>query len=308
MNGLDLILVDDSKRPAKAVYRPGMGPLVAVGGMHVPGDSVRPLAIALETMCEEYGFPSSEEFKWSPGRETWMRKRLTGGTRKEFFVDCLESAAQYGVQGCIVVEDESHRSTSGGDDNHELDVVKLFLERCHGHLEGTNTEAIVIADHPSGGRPAEAEFAATCLRTLRVGTGYVRPDRIAMVLTEDSKNTRLLQMADLIVGCTLAYVAGDDRSAASLFEDHIRDLLRRSPEGRIGGFGLKLHPDRVYLNLYHWLLDDKDFHRYGDPFGIPEANHPYVNDARDPSTTKSLPSQQTSGPTRIGMRRARVWR
>jgi hypothetical protein len=172
---MDLIVVDDSKRPDKAVVRPGMGPLVAVGGMCVPSAAIRPLTLALEQMCDEYGFPASEEFKWSPAKDSWMRENLRGGTRAEFHVDCLRAAARHGARACVVIEDEGRRSTSGRSDDHELDAVKLFLERCHSHLEDTGSEAIVLADHPSGGRPAEAEFVAACLRTLRGGTGYVMP-------------------------------------------------------------------------------------------------------------------------------------
>jgi hypothetical protein len=276
---LDLIVFDDSKRAGNSVPRPGMGSLVAVGGMYVPSDSVRSLAVTLEQFCEEYGFPDDEEFKWSPGRGSWMRENLSGATRTEFLVDCLEAATAHAVQACVVVEDARHRTAAGRGDDHELDAVRLFIERCQGHLEGTETEAILLADHPSGGRPAEAEFAAACLRTLRKGTRYVHPTRVALVVTEDSKNTRLLQLADLIVGCTLAYVAGETRYSPRLFEGHIHGLLRRSEDGRIGGFGLKLHSDRVYRNLYHWLLGDKSL----APF------LPYVNGPLDPSNKKVGP-------------------
>jgi hypothetical protein len=253
-----------------------MGSLVAVGGMYVPGALVRSLALALEELCEEFGFPPSEEFKWSPTRGSWMRENVRGGTQRELYVDCLKVAAEHEVEAWVVIEDVAYRSTTGGGDDHELDVVKIFLERCQRHLDGTDTEAIVLADHPSGGRPAEAEFAAACLRTLRNGTRYVHPTRVALVVTEDSKNTRLLQLADLIVGSTLAYVAGETRRSAPLFEDHIRGLLRRSEEGQIGGVGLKLHPDRVYGNLYHWLLDDRAV----------ASGLPYVNDPLDPGKAK----------------------
>jgi len=253
-----------------------MGSLVAVGGMQVPGASVRSLAVALERICDEFGFPPSEEFKWSPNRNSWMWENIRGGTQRELYVDCLKAAADHDVAAWVVVEDTAYRSTAGRGDDHELDAVKVFLERCQRHLDETDTEALVLADHPSGGRPAEAEFAAACLRTLRKGTGYVQPDRVALVVTEDSKNTRLLQLADLIVGCTLAFVSGESRRSPPLFEDHIRALLRRSGDGRIGGFGLKLHPDRVYGNLYHWLLGDK----------TAAPGLPYVNDPDDPGKVK----------------------
>lgn len=69
---MDLIFVDDSKQSAGKISRPGMGSLVAVGGFHLPGPSVRDLSRELDEICETYGFPAGEEFKWSPNRGSWM--------------------------------------------------------------------------------------------------------------------------------------------------------------------------------------------------------------------------------------------
>lgn len=59
---MDLILVDDSKQ--RKPSRPGMGDLVAVGGLRVPSGSVKALMPTLDETCTEYGFPScKDEFK-----------------------------------------------------------------------------------------------------------------------------------------------------------------------------------------------------------------------------------------------------
>lgn len=242
--------------------------------------------MALEQICHECGFPSrQDEFKWSPSRGTWMRDELKGEERHDFFTACLEAAKDHEATACVVIEDEHKRSTTHRRDDHEQDVVKLFLERSHNHLKGTDTEAIILADHPSGGRPAEAAFAANCLKTIRDGTPWANLSRIALVLTEDSKNTRLLQLADLIVGCTLAYVGGETNYSPPLFENHIKGLLRCETDRRIGGIGLKLHPDITYVNLYHWLLGDMTFWKSGNGFTLPKERHPYFNGPRDPRGT-----------------------
>lgn len=254
-----------------------MGSLVAVGGFHLPGDSVRPLSRELDEICESYGFPSGEEFKWSPNKGSWMKTNLVGAERHDFFTDCLGAAGAHSAQACVVIADENHRTTDRKRTGHELDVVKMFLERSHNHLHGSDTEAILVADQPSGGRPAEAAFVGSCIEHLRDGTSYADLDRVALVLTENSKNLRLLQIADLIVGCTLAFVGGEPKYSPPVFTEHIKPLLREE-EGRIGGVGLKLHADLRYLNLYHWLLGDSH-HLKAD---LPSEAHPYSTSPDQP--------------------------
>jgi hypothetical protein len=285
---MDLVVIDDSKQ--KKPSRPGMGSLVAVGGLHIPSEGVRALERTLEETCKEYGFPShQDEFKWSPSRKSWMRKSLIGEGRGAFFIDCLEAAKEEGAEACVVIEDTSRRSTAGNYGDHELDAVKVFLERTDHHLASTGTEAVLMADHPTGGRPAEARFVAHCIETLREGTQFMDLERTALVVTEDSKSHRLLQLADLIVGCTLAYVSGEDEHSPSLFNGQIKGMLREEG-GRIGGVGLKLHPDFNFANLYHWLLGDDTLWKGIEGQPLPMKGRAYVNGPTDDSLIKAEPT------------------
>jgi Protein of unknown function (DUF3800) len=272
---MDLIFVDDSKQAAKKIARPGMGSLVAVGGFHLPGSAVRALSRELDRTCENYGFPANEEFKWSPNKGSWMKTELVGRERRDFLAECLEAAAEHDAQACVVIADETHRTTERKRTGHELDVVKMFLERCHNHLTGEDTEAILVADQPSGGRPAEAAFVGSCLEHLRDGTAYADLDRVALVLTENSKNLRLLQLADLIVGCTLSFVGGEAKYSPPIFTDCIKPLLREE-QNRVGGVGLKLHADLRYVNLYHWLIEDSHYVKGNVGHPLPSDGHPYA--------------------------------
>lgn len=65
--GVDLFAIDDSKQNKPT--GDGMGPLVAVGGVHVVGDAVRDLELALDALCKKTGFPDGEEFKWVARQE-----------------------------------------------------------------------------------------------------------------------------------------------------------------------------------------------------------------------------------------------
>lgn len=282
---MDLVVIDDSKQ--KKPSRDGMGSLIGVGGFHLPSSSVRNLTLTLDAICDTYGFPSDEEFKWSPDRRTWMRRNLQDARRSQFFAACLSAASQLDVQACVVIEDLQHKTTSGSRNGHEEDVVKVFLERTHHHLQETETEAILLADHPSGGRKAESRFVSNCLENMRNGTEFVSLETIAQVLTGDSKTSRLLQLADVIVGCTLAFVGGEDRYSPPIFTEHIQPLMRSSGS-RIGGVGLKLHPDFSYANLYHWLLGDSHLWKgfVGEP--LPIRGRPYFNGPHDSSAYPPL--------------------
>jgi hypothetical protein len=133
---------------------------------------------------------------------------------------------------------------------------------------------IVVADRPSGGRKNENRFVSGCLDTIQSGTEYVKFDRIALVTTGDSKHARVLQLADVVTGCTLALVSGAGSSFhPGLFDSHVKPLLRQNHYGGIGGTGVKIHPDGRYTNLYHWLFGD----RTAKTRTIPNRNHGYAD-------------------------------
>lgn len=241
---------------------------------------MRTLEQSLKQLCRDTGFPPGEEFKWSPGRDLWMRDNLTGSAREQFFTDVLGLAQNSAVTAIVVVEDKDYQ-TAAGASTHEEDTTCLFLERIHKLLSAKRTEGIVIVDRPGGGRSDEDRFLGSCLETLQTGTNYVYPDRIALsVLSAPSNLIRLLQLADLITSCTLAVVAGEDRYSPPVFAS-IRHLLY-TDRFRIGGYGLKIHPDGRYANLYHWLLGDAWFIRGMTGDSLPLQTRPYSTDPRCP--------------------------
>jgi len=275
---MDFFFADDARQ--RTPSRSGMGPLVAVGGIHVPDQAVGELETAIDNLCDRTGFPPGEEFKWSPGRELWMRDNLVGEDRQAFFIEVLTLAKQYGIKAVVVIEDTGYRTATDAP-NAEEDVTRLFLERAHWQFERAGTKGIVIADRPGGGRADEDSFLAMCLETLQSGTRYVRLDRIALnVLSTPSRLVRLLQVADVVTSCTVALVGGEEQYAPPVFE-HIKPLLP-SNLGRIGGVGLKIHPDAVYANLYYWLLGDQVFVKHGSGIQLPVPSYPYYFDPNTP--------------------------
>jgi uncharacterized protein DUF3800 len=257
--------------------RERMGPLVAAGGLIVPGDAVGPLERDIEAVCRKYGFPAGEEFKWSPRRDQWMYASLVEDNRAQFFTDVLRVSSGHGAAAVVVIEDASQTRAIADSPNAEADVTRLLLERVENRFSAARSDGIVVVDRPAGDRAAEDRFLTTCLETLQSGTRYVKPEHVAVnVLSTPSHLVRLVQAADLVTSCTVAAVAGEARYAPPIFEA-IRPMFP-SELGRIGGVGLKIHPDYVYANLYHWLGRDRDLVRGNSGIPLPTKGRPYADD------------------------------
>jgi hypothetical protein len=251
-----------------------MGPLVAAGAISVLAEKLGNLDRKLDDLCDRYKFPEGEEFKWSPNRRSWMHSALVGPRRQKFFERVLEILGEHGALATVAVEDLWYgRATKAP--SHELDVVTLLLERIEQQCGRASCQGVVVVDRPSGGRAQEDKFSGECLRIAEVGTSYVKPTRIAhAIISADSKRSRVLQAADLVTSCTLALVAGEDTYAPPVFE-HIKPLLDQR-DGRISGYGLKIHPHTSYANLYHWLLGEDHFHYWQMRLKLPTKRFPYA--------------------------------
>ena len=273
---MHFVFADDSRQ--RKPSRIDMRPFVAIGGVHVMDNAFRPLNQALEELCRKAGFPAGEEFKWSPRRDTWMYDTLHEQERRDFFASVLTTAALHAVTATVVMEDMSSGYACARSTTHEHDVTTMFLERTNLALQAANDLGVVVVDRPGGGRPAEERFIGECLDTLTTGTPYVKMERITTVLPGTSHQARLLQLADLVTGCVSARVAGEAKYSRAIFE-MVKPLLRRD-WGRVGGIGLKIHPDWRYANLYHWLLGDDVIFKGGwNGIPLPCDRYPYYADA-----------------------------
>jgi hypothetical protein len=271
---MDLIFADDAVQNKPT--RPRMGPLYGIGGIHIQAKHVRDLERQLDAICQRIGFPDGEEFKWSPGRELWMARNLIDVARRDFFVAVIKLLIAHDVKAIVVIEDSSRGRATTDDCTPLMDVARLFLERVDNQLRRSGRDGLVIVDWPPGDRAAEKTFLADCLDTLQHGTRYVKPQRIALnVLSTHSKMVRLLQAADLVTSCSIATVSGEHRFSPPIFNELKR--LFYEDGGRIGGVGLKLHPDLLYVNLYHWLVGDTYYRRGNTGWELPKSGHFYVS-------------------------------
>ena len=183
-----------------------------------------------------------------------MRANLIGQKRQQFFTEVLDLAAKSDVIAQVMISDSTMGRATKHGDSHEMDVLVMALERFNFVLRGQDS-GLVIVSRPSGGRGNEDEFLFECAEVINSGTNYARFDQLAAnVLTMPPTNSRLLQLADLVVSITTAMIAGYTKYAGLLFPS-VKPLLRAN-FGRIGGVGVKIHPDYIYMNLYHWVLGD----------------------------------------------------
>jgi len=268
---MHFIFADDSvqKRPS----RPGMGQLIAIGGYCVQAERVKQLNSMIEEVCSRYGFPERNIFKWSPGRELWMRDNLREEKRRDFFLDILDLGKKVDIKAIVIIEDKNNSPATDAS-TAEIDVIRLFFERIDWELFKIKEQGIIIVDRPPGDRGEEDDFLLNCLESLQGGTEYINYKRFALnVLSTPSKLNRLLQLADIIVSCSLAAVAGENEFSPPIF-DKIKEMFCKD-SGRIGGVGLKIHPDFRYVNLYHWLLKDSQYHRRKTTIPLPMVQFPY---------------------------------
>jgi hypothetical protein len=262
---------DDSKQNNPT--RPRMGPLLATGGLFIAGDDLASLERSLEGLCHRVGFPANEEFKWSPRRGSWMHHELVEGARREFFAEVLGICSIHHAIAVIILSDSTCH-TPNDRDSHEIFTTKMLIERVNKLAASKGSDAIIITDRPGGGLPAEKKFLSECFDTLRNGTPFVMPTKIAVnPIATDSHLIRALQAADLIVSCTTAFVSGQTTLAPETFEI-LKPMLSRDL-GRAGGVGVKIQPDYKYANLYHWLLGDDLLIKYMNGQSLPIASRPY---------------------------------
>lgn len=270
---MDYIFADDSRVPKPT--RSGMGPIVAIGGLHVGGDAVGALEREIGRLCTSVGLPATEQFKWSPGKkEEFLKEHLKGDARKEFFLSVIRALAASGAVAHVVVVDTTATAASNKASGPEEDATVLFLERCEWALSQRGRDALVTVASVGGGTGDASKFLASCVDVMASGTEYVKMSHLPLgVITVPSRQWRLLQAADLITSCITARVGGESVHSPAIF-DAIRPLLR-SDGLRVGGIGLKVHPDFKHANLYHWLLGDSHWWKgqMGNPLPIATMPH-----------------------------------
>ena len=272
-----VIFLDDSVRTGR---REGMGKVVAIGGIIVDEDQLRPLSEAVDAIATRYKVPSGCELKWFPPRDNWIRNNLVDKPRHDCYAEILDAAHTHGAKALVVAIDTGRASQKGSA--ALLKAFEYAIERVQMRLENDGTLGLVVADRPGGGAGEDTRFLHEVLTMVEDGTVFVQAKQIVFnVVTTPSHLVRHLQIADLVVGITAALVAGDETYAAPIYP-HVKQLLLRNSYGYIPGTGIKLWPNSL-LNLHHWAFGDDTYMRAAWNSGhiLPWWELPYFFDGFD---------------------------
>ncbi len=157
----------------------------------------------------------------------------------------------------------------------------MLLERIQ-QATSYKSKAQILADAPGGGNAEADEFITRNLAVIRNGTNALaKLDRLTFVQTGRSHHSRGLQVADVFTSCLCAYVSGEEVWSPGVAVPFIRPILRGELD-RVGGVGMKLHPDYKFGNLYGWLFGDTHFWRGNSGFPLPLKGRPYHTGPRTP--------------------------
>jgi len=163
-------------------------------------------------------------------------------------------------------------------ENHEHDVTSLFLEQADGYFGDVGRHGVIVVPQPGGSR-SEGKFLENCIDPIEGGAKNVSLRSVVLpIMTAPGRYTRLLQLADVVTGCTVARVAGESTFSPPIFEE-IKKLFYAENGRSIGETGLKLHPTARYGNLYFHLLGDRYLVMWPDIHELPSPRLPYYPDA-----------------------------
>ena len=254
---MQFFFADDSSQSSA---RNGMGKLLAFGGVLVDASQLKPLAHDIDEIAAKYGLPPGEEIKWSPRKGSWIYENLKDDARLACYSEILLAANNRNCKAIVALCDYEMRNLKPEWGFERC--VTYALERVSTHLTNAGQEAVIISDRPSGGHKEADQFLAAFLDHLSSAHNHMLEETFSLnMLTASSHMVRHLQLADLVVAITTAMFAGQTKWASQYFE-LVKSMFIRNALGYIGGTGAKIYPDQL-INLYHWVLGEKQFSKAG---------------------------------------------
>ena len=274
--GMDFLFLDDSRQAQGA--RAGVGDLLGYGGFIIAADRLLDFTRSIETIVKRVGIPDGQQFKWSPGKnEQHFKAMVTGDARRSFYLDVASELRRFGAEGLVVVEDLGCKPARAKSESRDLDVLAMLLERAERRARMLDRALTIVCATPGGGPGEQTSILNALDRLQRGGTEYVTFGQTVGCTQAPTRHLAALQVADFMVSCVVSRIAGERHYSPTLFEA-LRPLLR-SEGGVSGGYGLKIHPDFKYMNLYYWLLGDRWITKGAQVVTLPVPSLKYAKDS-----------------------------
>lgn len=209
-----VLFVDDSKQGVQQLLRNRLDDpprdFQAYGSVACLAESVPALAWDLRNLCRATGFREYDEFKWVPPRGSWMKDSMSDSRRDEFLQNVCGLLAQHGATVLL--------STSSVAEAAEVQRPSLrrFMEQTISSAVKADLSLSYVFDLPSDGLGRGLAPFLEHLIGLGSETVHSAP-RVALEVCSYSRYSRLLQAADFVTSCALAYLIGNRRRSASYF-------------------------------------------------------------------------------------------
>ncbi len=231
---MNILFVDDSIQ-----YKQYVG----VGGVILHDDKINSLCTLFKQKKQVHHIPIEEEIKWSPDKDSWVVKNLTGDNRISAYSDILDLLKKFNSKTLVAVFQGMGKKLNTKEAKWKC--IKFITERFQFYLQGQEDKnGIIIADFPGSGKE-EKELLQKYFQLKENGTGYVKPENIVMnLLTTESHLNPALQLADLVVGITTG-MCTPQRVNASHYWEIIKRSFYCNQQGQVIGCGLKVYPKEM---------------------------------------------------------------
>jgi hypothetical protein len=227
-----LLFLDESGAPDE--------PTFAVGGVAIAAPNWQRLRARWEAALGAHGWPLDKEVKWHGTRTGEVPPDLADAVYAELaaapmtcFVTILRPLAGRQAYPDFFASDEDTYATA----------LTFLAERFQRFLAREDSHGVIILD--SRRREVDDRMRRFFERLQSAGSSYMAIDRIVdSLLLGPSHYSLGLQVADLVVGCTLASqkAPGD----ASRWHKQLLPRFARHPDtGEVDGVGLKFFPDKA---------------------------------------------------------------
>jgi hypothetical protein len=169
---------------------------------------------------DKYNIPLETEIKWSPPPDNWIHDNLVKKARKDAYTDFLEIIQDINNKPSILLSFYDINNCELTKEKAVKNCLKFITERFQMFLQQHNKKednyGLIIIDNPSGGNTNIRNISKFFSRLIAgeltnedkviVGNYETQFKNILSYLTiKSSKNYEPLQIADIIVGSSLAH-------------------------------------------------------------------------------------------------------